>query len=211
MATVQRVNPEVADDEQPVDEGALVARLRAGDGRAFEILVREHGGRLLGVTRRLLHQEEDARDCVQETFLQAYRQIDQFESRSALGTWLHRIAVNQALGKLRKRSSRAEEPLDESEDRFDAYGIRIEPMWQFDEPVDRMLEVESIRLEVRARIDSLPEAYRTVLLLRDIEGMSTREVADALGASEGAIKVRLHRARSALKRRLEPFWREVQR
>ena len=188
---------------------ALLKGLRAGDDVAFQAMIRQYGGRLLAVARRLLRHEEDARDCVQETFLQAFRQIEQFEGRAALGTWLHRIAVNQALARLRKRAAGREESVEDLQPAFDAWGTRVEPVWHLERSVDDLLDSATTRRAVREKIDSLPPRYRTVLMLRDIEELSTREVAEVLGDSEGAVKVRLHRARAALRTLLEPHWREL--
>lgn len=188
-------------------DAALIEALRAGDARAFEALVRNHSGRLLAIARRLLRHEEDARDCVQETFLQAFRHIGQFAAEAEVGTWLHRIAVNQALMKLRSRARRREESVDDPYQQFDANGLRVEPMWQYRESVDDMLARRKTREAVHAQIAALPDNYRIVLMLRDIEEMSTREVAELLQLSEGTVKVRLHRARGALKKLLEPLWK----
>jgi RNA polymerase sigma-70 factor (ECF subfamily) len=185
----------------------LIEELRAGDACAFEALVRNYGGRLLAVARRLLQHEDDARDCVQESFLQAFRHIGQFQGEAAIGTWLHRIAVNQALMKLRLRARQREEPIDDLSPQFDDNGIRVEPMWAYRESVDDMLARQETRETVRAKISALPDNYRIVLMLRDIEEMSTREVAELLQLSEGAVKIRLHRARGALKKLLEPLWK----
>lgn len=169
-----------------------------------ETMVREHGGYLLSVVRRFLRNEDDARDCVQETFIQAIRKIDSFERRSSLRTWLHRIAVNQALMTLRRRKRKAEESIDDLLPDFDGNGCRIEPSWRFDEPLDVVMERAEVRDLVRQAILQLPETYRIVLMLRDIEGYDTAEVAALLDTNVGVIKTRLHRARAALKRLLAP-------
>lgn len=188
-------------------EGALVDALRQGDEAAYAALIRTHGGRLLVVARQLLRNDEDARDCVQEAFLQAFRRIDGFEGKAALGTWLYRIVINQALSRLRSKSGRREEPIDDLLPTFDEDGIRIEPSWQHEESIDDLLARRTTRDIVRAKIDELPDSYRNVLLLKDIEELETSEVAALLKLNEGAVRVRLHRARSALKKLLEPVWR----
>lgn len=189
------------------EDFGLVEALREGDDGAYAVLIRTHGGRLLAVARNLLRHEEDARDCVQEALIQAFRRIDGFEGKAALGTWLHRIVVNQALSKLRSRKARPEDSIDELLPTFDQDGIRIEPSWPHEEPIDELLARHTTRAVVRAKIEELPESYRNVLLLKDIEDLETSEVAALLGLNEGAVRVRLHRARAALKKLLEPVWR----
>jgi RNA polymerase sigma-70 factor (ECF subfamily) len=177
--------------------------LRAGDERSYEELVRRHGGRMLSVAIRITGNPDDARDAVQDAFLQAFKNVSKFEERSSLATWLHRIVVNAALMKLRTRRRKPETSLDELMPRFDDVGCRIEPRAGDDEPVDELLARRETRERVREAIRDLPEDYRDVLILRDIEGLDTNETADSLSIKPGAVKTRLHRARAALKTRLE--------
>lgn len=183
---------------------ALIEALRAGEAGAYEQLLRAHGGRLLAVARRLLGNEEDARDAVQEAFLNAFRSIDRFEGGSLLSTWLHRIVVNVSLMKLRRRKRKPEESLDHLLPAFNERGHFVERFASVDEPADERLSRLEDQAAVRAAIDQLPEHYRTVLLLRDIEGMGTAEVAEQLGITANAAKLRLHRARQALRTLLAP-------
>ncbi len=189
------------------NEKHLVARLCAGDRASYEQLVTTYGGRMLAVARRLVRNEEDARDSVQDAFLQAFRNIEKFEGRSSLGSWLHRIVVNAALMKIRARSRRREVSLEDLLPQFDADGNRIAPETELVVSVEKLLESREIREFVRRAIDQLPERYRNVLLVRDIEGYDTKETAALLGLTPGAVKVRLHRARAALKTLLEPIMR----
>lgn len=167
-------------------------------------MVRAHAPRLLTVARRIMGNPQDAADCVQEGMLSAFRRIETFDGRSALGTWLHRIVVNAALMKLRKRKSRTEASLDGLMPVLDQRDCRIEPLWVDRVSVDDLIASKDTQRIVREAIDSLPQTHRTVLLLRDIEGLDTAQTADYLELSTGAVKVRLHRARSALKKLLEP-------
>jgi RNA polymerase sigma-70 factor (ECF subfamily) len=182
-----------------IDDAALLARLRAGDDDAYETLVRVHGGRLLAVARRLLKADEDARDVVQDAFLSAFRSLDHFEGQARLSTWLHRIVVNAALMKLRTRRRKPEEPLDPLLPVYRDDGHYQERFSSWGEPADVALERRETRARVRELIDSLPETYRTVLMLRDIEGVGTEETAKMLGVTPNAAKIRLHRARQALR------------
>jgi len=190
------------------DEAELVAALKAGDDAAFERLVRDYGGRMLAVAGRLVGDGAEAKDVVQEAFLSAFRAIDRFEGTARLSTWLHRITVNAALMRLRSRRRHPEEPLDPWLPQFEASGHLASPgePWQ----PQSALEKAELRAEVRKRIDELPEIYRTVLMLRDIEGLENEEVAGLLGVNVGTVKTRLHRARMALRSLLDPHVRKLQ-
>jgi RNA polymerase sigma-70 factor (ECF subfamily) len=160
---------------------------------------------LLAVARRLLGDGEDAHDAVQEAFISAFRSIDRFEGGARLSTWLHRIVVNAALMKLRTRRRKPEEPIDDLLPAFLADGHRENPNgpWQ---PA-AAAESREVRELVRHSIERLPESYRTVLLLRDIEELDTAEVAEMLHVTPAVVKTRLHRARQALRALLHPHFR----
>jgi RNA polymerase sigma-70 factor (ECF subfamily) len=190
------------------DETSFLAQLRGGDQAAYEKLVREHSGRMLAVAKRILRSDDDARDAVQDAFLQAFRGIERFAGDARLGTWLHRIVVNASLMKLRARRRKPEASIDELLPRFQEDGHRVDPG-----PAWRTLEADpaearQLRERVRAGIDRLPEIYRTALLLRDIEGLDTAETAAALGITPETLKMRLHRGRQALRSLLNPFYTE---
>jgi RNA polymerase sigma-70 factor (ECF subfamily) len=193
-----------AETDARVADAQLLAALRARAPGAYEQLVRSHGGRMLAVARRLLSSEEDARDAVQEAFLNAFRNIDRFEGQALLSTWLHRIIVNVSLMKLRSRKRKPEESLDHLLPAFKDDGHFAERFESGTEPADQQLAREEEAAAVRAAIDELPDHYRTILLLRDIEGISTQEVAEQLEISPNAVKLRLHRARQALRTLLAP-------
>lgn len=186
------------------DDASLVDSLRSGDAAAFETAVRMFGGRLLVVARQLLGNDEDARDAVQDAFLKAHRSLADFEGRSSLATWLHRIVVNAALMKLRAQRRRHERPIDELLPTYleDGHQARPAPRWRESGPA--ALERQETRQLVRQCIDQLPDSYRTVLLLRDIQELDTENVAQLLEISTDAVKVRLHRARQALRTLLDP-------
>jgi RNA polymerase sigma-70 factor (ECF subfamily) len=195
------------DDDAPTAVSApdapLVARLRGGDAAAYEQVVREHGGRMLATARRMLRVEEDARDAVQEAFISAFRAVDGFAGTARLSTWLHRITVNAALMKLRSRRCRREDAIEDLLPRFVEDGHFAEAQREWEAPADELLEQRETRAEVRAAIDQLPENYRAVLILRDIEELDTDETAAALGVTPNTVKTRLHRARQALRTLLE--------
>jgi RNA polymerase sigma-70 factor (ECF subfamily) len=183
---------------EAVCEGQLIARLRAGDGDAFEELVRTYGGRLLSVARRFVRNESDAQDIVQAAYLCAFRSLHQFEGNCQIATWLHRIVVNQALMKLRTRRRKPEESIEPLLPAFHDDGHHVEQFSDWTTPADVLLERRETRATVRACIEELPGNYRDVLMLRDIDELPTQEVAQLLNLTPTAVKVRLHRARQAL-------------
>jgi RNA polymerase sigma-70 factor (ECF subfamily) len=185
---------------RPDSDADLVARLQRGDDTAFEAIVRTHSGRLLSVARRFLGNNEDAQDAVQDAFIRAYKAIHTFEARAQLHTWLHRILVNTALMKLRERRRRPTESIEEllpsyTNDGHQAVAARD---WS-----DAVLERKETAALVREAIDRLPDQYREVLLLRDMEEKDTAEAAEILGTTSNVVKVRLHRARQALRTLLD--------
>ena len=186
-------------------DAMLVARLQAGDPDAYETVVRIHGGRLLSVARRFLPNNEDAQDAVQEAFIKAFRAIGTFEERAQLHTWLHRILVNTALMKIRSRKRRPEESIDDLLPTFQADGHQTTESRDWS---DAIFERKETAAMVRQAIAQLPDHYRVVLTLRDIEERDTMETAAALGTTTTVVKVRLHRARQALRTLLD---REFQR
>lgn len=187
-------------------DGELLTRVRAGDESACEALVQLHSARMLPVARRFLRSEEDSADAVQDAFLSAFRALDTFEGNSALGTWLHRIVVNTCLMKLRARSRSRVVPIDDLLPTSDETGHHVRPVRPWEEHPSAQLAQTETRAQVRACIDQLPQPYRTVLLLRDIEELDTEQTARQLGISPGAVKTRLHRARQALRTLLEPIF-----
>ncbi|MFN7979746.1 MAG: sigma-70 family RNA polymerase sigma factor [Vicinamibacterales bacterium] len=181
------------------EEQALLAGLRAGSDTAFETLVRTTSPRLLAVARRIVGSDEDARDVLQEAYASAFKSIGRFEGNAKLSTWLHRIVVNMALMRLRTRKRKPEESIEPLLPAFKDDGHMMQAAGQWDDGADVALERAEVQSYVRAQIDKLPDTYRTVLLLRDIEEMSTNDVATLLDTTENAVKIRLHRARQALR------------
>ena len=195
------------DDATKGRETALLLHLRSGDRLATERFVRAHAGWMLALAQRYVRDAGVAEDCVQEAFLQAFRSIGEFEGRSALKSWLHRIVINTALMKLRSRRFVLERPVDDIVPHIDRECCRMQASWADMATPHEILERKEARDFVVAKMTELPDSYRIVLLLRDIEGMSTEETARALGTTEGAVKVRLHRARAAFKALVAPVLR----
>lgn len=188
-------------------EALLVRRLRAGEEKAFEEVVRRYGGRLLSVARRILKSDADAQDAVQEGFLSAFRALAQFKETARLSTWLHRIVVNAALMKQRQQVRQAEDSIEALLPHFLDDGHQRDPAVPWREPVEELVASRETRQLVQNAIDRLPDIYRTVLLLRDIEDLDTQETAKLLGVSPNVVKIRLHRSRQALRTLLDPLFR----
>lgn len=187
------------------DGQTLVESLRAGDEAAFEHLVRTQGGRMLSVARRYLTMEEDARDAVQDAFLSAFKALPTFDGRASLATWLHRVVVNSCLMKIRTRLRQSERSIEELLPTFLSDGHQATPSSTWEDTTTELERAETRQI-IRDQIAKLPELYRTILLLRDIEELDTEAVAQLLDLSAGVVKVRLHRARQALRTLLDPLF-----
>jgi RNA polymerase sigma-70 factor (ECF subfamily) len=182
------------------DEADLVAKAKAGDADAFTDLVNQYERRVFRMAKQITQNDEDAEDVLQETFLKAYSHLDDFQGNSKFYTWLVRIAVNEALMKLRKRRSDKTVPLDEPIDTGEDVVAREVAVWE-DNPEQRYSREEMANILDEA-VESLKPAYRTVFVLRDIEEMSIEETAEALDLSISAVKSRLLRARLQLREKL---------
>lgn len=172
----------------------------------FEELVRGNIGWMLGLAGRILDDPDLARDAVQLAFSKIHLKLDQFEGRSQLKTWMHRIVVNEALMILRKKKRANEQSIDHLLPSFDAHGLRITVTSAAEGTSEAILYSKQTTSIVRKSIAELPDSYRVVLQLRDLEEMTTAEVSEFLKISETNVKVRLHRARTALKKLLEPMF-----
>lgn len=197
--------------ESGVDEATLVKRISSGDEQACELFVRQYGGAMLTVARRMLRHEQDSEDAVQEAFVSAFRSVASFAGNAKLSTWLHRIVVNACLMKLRSHSPRREVTIETLLPQFDEGGHHATKYSEWESSPAGSVATTEIKAQVRACIDMLPDSYRTVVLLRDIEELDTQQTARLLGVSEANVKVRLHRARQALRTLLDPILAESSR
>lgn len=184
------------------DDEELVAKLRAGDEAAFAALVRAHHGSLVRLAMSIVGSRALADEVVQDTWLAVVRGVGAFEGRSSLRTWLFRILVNRARTTAGKER-RADTLGDVDSDRFDATGVWASPPVPWADQVDDRLVAEQLAPLARTAIDTLPDAQRQVLLLRDVEGLPAAEVADILGVTDGNQRVLLHRARAKVRSELE--------
>jgi RNA polymerase sigma-70 factor (ECF subfamily) len=184
------------------DEGdeALAARAAAGDEPAFEALVSRYQARVYRLACRLT-DEGEARDVLQEAFLAAFRGLPAFRGESRFSTWLYRIATNAALMHRRARARRPTESLEAFLPRFDADGVHIrEPAdLRAAARADELLDRKRLAEKARAGLDRLPDIYRDAFVLRDLEEMTTGEVAEVLGLDPAAVRQRVHRARLMLR------------
>ncbi len=178
-------------------DAAVVARVRAGDSDAFRLLVERHSRTIFRLAFRMVGNEPDADDVVQETFLRAYRRLDRFESRANFGTWLYRIGVNCSLDLLRQRPKRAEEQApEEAEEAAPPADETVSP--------ERMAFGAEVQAKVSSALGSLTEAERAAFLLRHFEGQSIEEIGHVLGLRTSATKHAVFRAVQKMRRALAP-------
>ncbi len=196
-------NPGSATPRVQDDEAALVARAKAGDVSAFEALVNRYEGKIFRLAQNITQNREDAEDVMQEAFLKAYEHLGNFHGDSRFYTWLVRIAVNEALMKLRKRRPgqfSIDEPVESDNDLMPREVEDWGPS-----PEDRFAETEMNEIVAEA-VSKLEPAYRVVLQLRELEQLSTEETAELLGLSISAVKSRLLRARLKLRQKLNKYF-----
>ncbi|MCP4428075.1 MAG: sigma-70 family RNA polymerase sigma factor [Chloroflexi bacterium] len=189
------------------DEAALIARLKAGDKSACAECIERHSPGIYRLALRLMQNEAEAEDVLQETFLNAFKAVDKFEGRSGLGTWLYRIAYNAAMMRLRKPQKyilSVEETLEE-----EGGGLIPKQLFDWCCLPEQDFESDEVQSELERAIQTLPEKYKSVFILRELEGLSTQETAVALDISLSAAKVRLHRARLYLREQLSPYFTEM--
>ncbi|MBM3760657.1 MAG: RNA polymerase sigma factor [Acidobacteria bacterium] len=191
--------------EPPTDEH-LVELAKTGDNGAFPELVKRYSRRILRVARNITNNDEDSEDVLQETFMKAYTHLDGFQGNSRFYTWLVRIAMNESLMKLRKRKTGRVVSLDEELSTGEDTITREIAVWEGN-PEDRYSQ-EELRELLDTTIASLPEGFRTVFVLRDVEELSTEETADMLGLSIPAVKSRLLRARLQLREKLTRVFKQ---
>lgn len=182
----------------------LLAHMRGGEERAFEVLVETFTPRLFATAMRMVRNEQDAADAVQLGFLKAFKALGSFQEKSTLSTWLHRIVMNECLMMLRKRRSSHEAPIDAMLPTFADDGHQTRPTRAWATGVEDVASSAETKLAVRRAIDGLPETYRTVMMMVDIEQISIDDAARMLEVTPNAVRVRLHRARQALRELLAP-------
>ncbi len=186
----------------------LIERIRDGDGTAFEHLMQRYEGKVYRLALGMMKNREDALEAVQDAFLNVYRKIDTFKGNSAFSTWLYRIALNSVYMKLRSRSryDAKMEPLESVEGSFDR-AIEGFPAQKGDwsERADDAVLRRELGSVVKDAVAAMPEEYRAIFTLRDVDGLPNQEVAEILGLTVAATKTRLHRARIFLRERISRY------
>jgi len=186
MPVVRDLSLDLLPVDDGADDGELVTRIRAGDRNLFAVLMRRHNQRLYRAVRAILRQDDEAEDVVQFAYLAAYQNLDQFRGEASFVTWLTRIAVHQALARARDRTRRADMAV-------------VGTQWDVPAPTpEDDASTRELGRILERHIDALPDLYRSVFVLRDVEELTTAETASALGLTEEAVRVRLHRARHLL-------------
>jgi RNA polymerase sigma-70 factor (ECF subfamily) len=188
---------EVATSQEPLSDEEVVTRVLAGEIGLFEIVMRRHNQRLYRVARAILRNDGEAEDVMQDAYVRAYEHLDQFAGRAKFSTWLTRIAVHEALVRQHRGNRYQElEPMPERE------GDPMERFASLAPDPEQQASNSEIRRLLEEAVESLPDTYRTIFMLRDVEDMSTTDAAEVLEITEDNVKVRLHRARALLRKSL---------
>jgi RNA polymerase sigma-70 factor, ECF subfamily len=186
--------------DAPVTDEELVVRARAKDFGAFEQLLDRYEDKIFRLAYRFVRNETEAKEILQDTFLSIWRKLDTFKGDSQFGSWLYRVAANTALMRLRSQRRHPEISTEELPVGYlDNYGQLPSVGENWSKRPDDELQSEELRRHIQTAVDALPEIYRTVFLLRDVEGLSTEETGEILAISVPTVKTRLHRARIALR------------
>jgi RNA polymerase sigma-70 factor (ECF subfamily) len=178
----------------PISDEEVVRRVRAGETGLFEVVMRRYNQRLYRVARAILRDDAEAEDVTQQTYVNAYRHLDQFAGRAMFSTWLTRIAVHESLARARRRGR-----FDQQEAVVDSNGNTMNTLKSTGPDPERQAFAGELRALIESAIETLPEHYRSVFVMRDVEGMSTAESAECLDITEETAKTRLHRARMLLR------------
>ncbi len=201
--------PETGQEIPPRPETALVAAAAQGDPEAFEALVRPYLGMLFRVIDRILGNEAESQDALQDALLAVHRELPGFQGASKFSTWAYRICVNQALMARRKRVRRREDAIEDLMPRFgdEGHHMNTDTILDWSEDAEALMKVEQAELKakVRAGLDRLSDDQRAVFVLRDLEGWNTDEIASHLGITRELVRQRVHRARLALRALLPEF------
>ena len=187
-------------------DAGLLHGVLAGDRKAFEALVGRYQSKVYRLAMGLTHNAQDAEEILQEVFLKVYQNLAEFEGKSAFSSWLYRIALNTSYMKLRERRS-STVPLDDVINQVEEQSLEQGPDWS-SRPDDQLHTSEAMAI-IESAVEKLPEEFKSVLILRDIEGFTNEETGELLDLSVPAVKSRLHRARLILRQRLDEFYRQA--
>ncbi len=191
------------------DDRALAERARTGDMNAFETLVERHSDHVYGLAFRMLRSEADAAEVTQDTFLSAFQSLGEYRGDAAFGSWLYRIAANSALSRLRRRKVAEDAEGELMRPALTEPGnLMRAPRPEWARGADELVLDAELREAIRRAADALPELYRQAFLLKDVDGLSYEQISEVTGASVGAVKSRLHRARLTMREAIERFYEE---
>ena len=187
-----------------VSENDLIAQTRQGDSRAFEQLIYSYQDKVFNLAHRILRNQEDAEEVLQDVFLTIHSKLDHFEGRSAFSSWIYRVTANSALMKIRRRKRHQSTPLDNLGD----FAQGNSSQHYDSSTTDYLSSRHELRAMLQNAIDNLPVDYRAIFILRDVDGLSTQQVSEVLDLTIPTIKSRLHRARLILRKRLQRCYQE---
>ncbi|HEY7911361.1 MAG TPA: RNA polymerase sigma factor [Blastocatellia bacterium] len=179
-----------------LSDDEVIRRVKAGEKALFEVIMRRYNQRLYRVTRSILGDDTEAEDVTQDAYVRSYLHLDQFDGRAKFSTWLTKIAVHEALARLRKR-----ERVVEIDAELGSMEGRMKLESKAPSPEQEVL-TNTIRIVLETAVERLPQSYRSVFVMREVEQMSTAETAESLDISEESVKVRLHRARALLRKHI---------
>jgi RNA polymerase sigma-70 factor (ECF subfamily) len=188
-----------ATDTLALPDAEIVRRVCAGESALFEILMRRHNQRVYRAARAVVKDEAEVEDVMQQAYINAFTHLHQFEERSQFSTWLIRIALHEAFGR-RRKMQRTESMTGIQSNLGEDRGELMDTIASPQADPERQAYAQELNRVLEAAVDTLPETYRTVFMLRDIEGLSTNETGEGLGLGEEAVKTRLHRARAMIRR-----------
>lgn len=180
----------ILESDDSLSDSDVIRRVVAGETALFELLMRRHNQRIFRTVRAIVRDEHEAEDVMQQAYINAYTHLRDFEERATFATWMTRIAMNEAFARVRPRALRVANDMDEK---------AIEQIRSADPDPEQQLAAAELQRLVETAIASLPETYRIVLMMREVEGLDTKEVAECLEVSEDVVKTRLYRAREILR------------
>jgi RNA polymerase sigma-70 factor, ECF subfamily len=182
-----------------LSDAAVVARVRAGEHALFEVLMRRHNQRIYRAARAVVKDEDEVEDVMQQAYINAFTHLHQFEERSQFSTWLTRIALNEAFGR-RRKLQHAESILEQPSTLDEEHGDFMDRITSPQPDPERQAYAQELHRVLEEAVDTLPDTYRTVFMLRDVDGLNTSETGESLGLGEDVVKTRLHRARAMIRR-----------
>jgi len=189
-----------------ISEDRLIELLEEKDKYAQELFVIRYYSNMFSIALRYLRNREDVEDVLQDSFISAIKKFDQFKGDSALKTWLTSIVINNCLMLLRSEKKNPEVQVEEYLPKFDSDGFRVEDKTNIEKSPEELMNDKQKKEFIKSAVDKLPGHYRTIIMLRDIEGYSVKETSELLELTEANVKSRLHRARLALKKLLEDYF-----